>query len=143
MFEEVRAGQEHDPTAAVALAWAIERCVPDAILPASVEHWDLGAGESQVIIHGITASRWIVLDDRAARRCAAAHGLSAIGSLGVMLRSKRLGLLDEAKPWVAELVEAGMFLDGRLLERSRDQVRTGRLWRTALALMPGKAALIL
>ena len=34
VFEEVRAGQEHDPTAAVALTWAIERCVPDTILPA-------------------------------------------------------------------------------------------------------------
>lgn len=122
VFEEVRAGQEHDPTAAVALAWAIERCVPDATLPASVEHWDLGAGESQVIAHGLAGSRWVVLDDRAARRCGAAHGLSVIGSLGVVLRSKRLGLLDEAKPWVAKLVQAGMFLDGRLLEAALESV---------------------
>ena len=30
--------------------------------------------------------------------------------------------LDEAKPWVAKLVEAGMFLDGRLLEAALESV---------------------
>ena len=116
VLKEVRAGQETDTTAGSALAWATARRVPDAIVPVGVEHWDLGAGESQVISHGLAGARWVVLDDLAARRCAASHGLPVIGSLGVVLRSKRRGLLDEARPWIKKLTEAGMFVDERLLE---------------------------
>lgn len=86
VFEEVLAGQEKDTTAAIALSWAAERRVPDAAVPIGVEHWDLGPGESQVIAHGLAGSTWVVLDDLAARRCAASHGLAVIGSLGVVLR---------------------------------------------------------
>jgi predicted nucleic acid-binding protein len=122
VFEEVRAGQEKDATAASALAWAVERGVPDAVVPVGVEHWNLGPGESQVIAHGLAGSRWVVLDDLAARRCAASHGLAVIGSLGVVLRSKQRGPLDEARPWVTKLIAAGMFVDGRLLETAFDSV---------------------
>jgi len=122
VFEEVRAGQEKDPTAALALAWAEERCLPDATVPVSVEHWDVGPGESQVIAHGLAGLRWVVLDDLAARRCAMSHGLPVIGSLGVVLRSKQRGLLDHAKPWVTKLVEAGMFMDERLRDLALESI---------------------
>lgn len=122
MFEEVRAGQEKDTTAASALAWAADCRVPDADVPLGVQHWDLGPGESQVIAHGLAGSRWVVLDDLAARRCAASYGLAVIGSLGVVLRSKQRGLLDEARPWVTKLIEAGMFVDARLLDLALESV---------------------
>lgn len=122
VFEEVRAGQGKDPTASIALSWAEGRRVPDAVVPVGVEHWDLGAGESQVITHGLVGSRWVVLDDLAARRCAASHGLAVIGSLGVVLRAKQRGLLEEARPWVTKLIEAGMFVDDSLLETAFDSV---------------------
>ena len=80
MFEEVQAGQEKDPTA-IALAWAEARCLPDATVPVSVEHWDVGPGESQVIAHGLAGLRRVVLDDLAARRCAMSYGLAVSGSL--------------------------------------------------------------
>lgn len=118
VFEEVLAGQEKDTTAAIALSWAAERRVPDAAVPIGVEHWDLGPGESQVIAHGLAGSTWVVLDDLAARRCAASHGLAVIGSLGVVLRAKQRGVLDEARPWVTKLIAAGMFVDGKLLEQA-------------------------
>ncbi len=122
VFEEVRAGEGKDPTAATALAWAADRLVPDATVPVGVEHWDLGSGESQVIAQGLAGSRWVVLDDLAARRCAVSHGLAVIGSLGVVLRSKQRGLLDEAEPWVTKLIDAGMFMDGQLLELALESV---------------------
>ena len=115
--KEVRAGQGDDPAAAAALKWAAKYRVDDAMVPASVEHWDLGAGESQVIAHCVATQRWAVLDDRAARRCAIAHGLSVIGSLGVVLRSKKHGNIDQARPLIEELIAAGMFLDGEFVDR--------------------------
>lgn len=91
--------------------------MPDAIVPASVERWDLGSGESQVIAHGLAGARWAVLDDLAARRCATAHGMTVIGTLGIVLRSKQRGSIDRAKPWITKLIDAGMFVDRELLDR--------------------------
>jgi predicted nucleic acid-binding protein len=64
VIEEVRAGQVKDRTAAVALEWAEQDRVADLSLGASIEHWDLGLGESQVIANSVRAPRWAVLDDR-------------------------------------------------------------------------------
>ena len=111
VIHEVRAGQDKDPTAATALKWAEQYRVDDVPVPASVEHWDLGAGESQVIAHCVGAARWSVLDDRAARRCAITHGVPVVGSLGVVLRSKKNGTIDQARPVVERLIAAGMFLN--------------------------------
>jgi predicted nucleic acid-binding protein len=117
VIEEVRAGQQKDPTATAALAWAAKYRVEDVAVITSIEHWDLGLGEPQVIEHSIGASRWAVLDDRAARRAAAAHNVPVIGTLGIVLRSKQKRLIESARPLVSELVAAGMFLDDEFANR--------------------------
>ena len=122
VIEEVRDGEEKDSTAATALEWAEPYGVPNIAVPAGVEHWDLGSGESQVIAHAIGGSRWAVLDDLAARRCAAAHGVPVIGTLGVVLRSKVRGLLHEARPTVRSLIDAGMFANEELVDRALKSV---------------------
>lgn len=122
VIEEVRAGQEKDRTAATALKWADRYRVEDVALVATIEHWDLGLGESQVIAHGIGRLRWAVLDDRAARRCASAHDLPVIGSVGVVLRSKKNRQIDRARPLVKELIAAGMFLDDEFVDRVLESV---------------------
>jgi predicted nucleic acid-binding protein len=76
VIEDVRAGQPKDPTTATALEWAERYRVDDIAVVASIERWDLGLGESQVIAHSIGGSKWAVLDDLAARRTARATGLS-------------------------------------------------------------------
>ena len=55
--QEVRAGQQKDRTAATALGWAEQYRVNDMKLMASIEHWDLGPGESQVISPTASAVR--------------------------------------------------------------------------------------
>ena len=118
VISEIRGGEVKDATAITALRWAESRRVPDAIIPASVERWDLGSGESQVITHGVAGSRWAVLDDLAARRCATAHGMTVIGTLGIVLRAKQRGSIDRAKPWITKLMDVGMFVDRELLDRA-------------------------
>jgi predicted nucleic acid-binding protein len=117
VIEEVRAGLLKDPSAAVALKWAGHYRVADVEVAASIEHWDLGAGESQVIAHSVGTARWAVLDDRAARRCAVSHGISVIGSLGVVLRAKKSRKIDQARPLIEGLIAAGMFLDDKFVGR--------------------------
>jgi predicted nucleic acid-binding protein len=89
----------------------------DIPLTASIECWDLGSGESQVIAHCVGRERWAVLDDRAARRCAATHNVPVIGTLGIVLRAKRAGRIQRARPLVEALIAAGMFLEHEFMER--------------------------
>lgn len=112
---EIRAGEMKDATASTTLRWVESRRVPDARIPVSVERWDLGSGESQVIAHALAGSRWAVLDDLAARRCATTHGMKVIGTLGIVLRSKQRGSIDRVKPLIMKLIDAGMFVERELL----------------------------
>ena len=111
VMSEIRAGQDRDASAGRALTWAQSHRLADVPIVPAIEHWDLGAGESQVIAHCLGRHRWAILDDLAARRCAAAHGIAVIGTLGVVLRAKRSRHIEHARPLVAALRAAGMFLD--------------------------------
>jgi predicted nucleic acid-binding protein len=64
-----------------------------------------------------------VLDDRAARRCAVSHGISVIGSLGVVLRAKKGRKIDRARPVIEGLIAAGMFLDDEFVGRVLSSVQ--------------------
>src|SRR5258708_1097113 len=80
--EEGGGGEEKGRTGGTGVEWAARYRVTDIAITTSIKHWDLGLGESQVIAHCVGASKWAVLDDRAARRCAVAHNVSVIGTLG-------------------------------------------------------------
>ena len=117
VIEELRAGDPKDPTAAAAVKWATAYRVEDIDSVASVARWDLGVGETQVIAQCVGTSRWAVLDDRAARRCAGAHTVPVIGTLGVVLRAKARHQITGARPLVEQLIAAGMFLDDDFVDR--------------------------
>lgn len=117
VIDEVRVGLLKDDSARIAVEWAMSRVIPDAKIPVSVEHWDVGPGESQVITHCIDQKRWAVLDDSMARRCAKAHNISVIGSLGIVLRAKQRGAVPKAKPLIYKLKSAGMYVADELIER--------------------------
>jgi len=117
VIREVAAGADRDPATAAAVAWARERMRPDVPLVTSVGVWDLGTGESQVISHCLASPAVAVLDDGEARACAQAHDLSLIGTLGIILRARKQGLIPAARPLIDELISAGSFLDRGLVER--------------------------
>jgi predicted nucleic acid-binding protein len=50
----------------------------------------------------------VVIDDLAGRRCAEAHGLPLIGTLGVVVLAKRIGRIAAARPVIEELRNAGL-----------------------------------
>ncbi|MGB4333617.1 MAG: DUF3368 domain-containing protein [Chromatiaceae bacterium] len=80
--------------------------------------WDLGAGETQVILNArIHGADRVVIDDLAARRCAQAMGLKIIGTLGLVGRAKVMGLIDRAAPLVRRLRESGLYASDELIER--------------------------
>lgn len=71
----------------------------------------LGAGEVQVItLAKETTEHLALLDDRRARRFADLLGVTYTGTLGVLLRAKRKGLLERLEPVCGALEERGFRL---------------------------------
>lgn len=52
-----------------------------------------------------------VVDDRAARRAAKALSLPVTGTFGVIVRAKRRGIIDAAKPVIRAVLETGLYYD--------------------------------
>ncbi len=122
VLREVSAGLRKDETGSATLDWASTHQVADVPLPIAIANWDLGPGESQVIAHCLAGAQVPVLDDREARACALAHSLPLIGTLGIILRAKKQGLIPAARPLTDEIRAAGSFLDDELVEQALAQV---------------------
>ena len=93
--------------------------VSQILVASQIAVWDLGPGESQVLAHAsaVPNSR-AVLDDLEARRCAQSLGLPVIGTLGVVLRARRRGLIEAARPVIDELRQAGLYASDQLIEQA-------------------------
>jgi len=76
-----------------------------------VAGWDLGLGESHVLTYALShAGSEALLDDAAARVCAQVLGIRLCGTLGVLLRAKRAGLIGAVKPIMQDMIGAGFHL---------------------------------
>lgn len=115
--EELRAGPAADP----ARTWiegpgagavtAVEQTDP------LVATWDLGLGESHVLtLCRATPNTEAILDDRAARNCAAALGIPVRGTLALIALAKRRGVIAEARPLFDALQDQGIRVDAAVIE---------------------------
>ncbi|WP_069470945.1 DUF3368 domain-containing protein [Candidatus Marithrix sp. Canyon 246] len=83
-----------------------------------VANWNLGDGESEVITLAVENSKYgVILDDLSARKCAKILNLPLIGSLGLVVKAKKEGLLEFAKPAFEKLVISGLYLDMDLIKQ--------------------------
>ena len=115
---EVRARPGRDDEAVSALAkmpWL--RTGQAVVLPPSVVNWDLDPGESEVIALACeTPGAVVVIDDRMARACAAAHRVPCVGTLGLLLAAKRRGELAAVRPALDALTQAGLYVSKQVLD---------------------------
>lgn len=123
VVEEIRAGRGRGPDLDLPEAAPWLRVEPDLPLVPEIAGWDLGAGESQVLAQALTRPGWeAVLDDAEARRCARSLVLPVTGTLGILLRAKKSGVIPVARPLVEKLVEVGAYLPARLIEDALRQI---------------------
>ena len=115
--DEIRQRGPGDPTvrALTGASWLQE---VGSIAPhPRVQAWNLGPGETSVLSWAVALPGCVaVLDDLAGRRCAELLEIPLLGTLGLVLRAKRLGRIPAARPLVQRLREAGMYLSDRVLE---------------------------
>ncbi|GIW41439.1 MAG: nucleic acid-binding protein [Candidatus Binatia bacterium] len=108
--------QETSPRLALP-TWVTERSLTQPIGP-QLLRGSSGPGESEAIALALeTRARWLIMDDRPARRIAEALGLPVIGTLGISLTSKRKGHLPSVRPCLESLAASGFRISQELMDR--------------------------
>lgn len=109
--EEIQRRGASDPAAHAIASFPWLKVVPTPAPPDSIHAWDLGQGETSVLAWALThPGSAAILDDLSARRCAEAHAIPCIGTLGLVLRAKLQGRIPVARPAVVALRLAGLYL---------------------------------
>ena len=70
----------------------------------------LDPGESSAIARAVEIGAGLIMDDRAGVRHARTIGLKVIGTLGILVLAKRMGLLAEISTSVAQMRDQGHYL---------------------------------
>lgn len=72
----------------------------------------LHAGEIEVIrLAQEQKADLLLMDDNAAKKTAKFIGMSVTGSLGVLIKAKKEGLIPEVKPMMEALIQDGLYVD--------------------------------
>jgi len=84
---------------------------------------DVDEGESEAIVLAIQESvDFVLLDEYDARELARNHDLNVTGVIGVLLRAKKSGKLENAKNHLENLRESGFWISDDLYERVCNQL---------------------
>jgi predicted nucleic acid-binding protein len=109
-------------TGLIAPTFRIEKVDPHPL----VTPWGLGLGEVAVLsLAQRSGSHVALLDDVAARRCAAALRIPTRGTLGVVLLAKSRGIIPSAATIIAALQAAGLYLSPDLVAYALNLVGEG------------------
>lgn len=78
---------------------------------------DIGAGEAEAIVLALEQRPSVVLiDDLKARRFAKMNNLDVIGTMGILLKAKKDGLVSEIKPLIATLLLNEIRISAKIIE---------------------------
>ncbi len=112
----------NDPAALAVVQTTWLHIVPTPPIPVSVQAWNLDAGESAVLAVALgQPDSQAILDDLAARRCARALNLPLLGTLGLILVAKELGMITAVRPVLDTLRQTGMYVSSGLARQVLDQ----------------------
>ena len=85
-----------------------------------ISAWDLGLGESEVLAWANEHPGWeAILDDKAARDCAASLGIKARGTVGIILLAKKEKKTGNVTLLLDQIRLAGFRIDPRLMQEAK------------------------
>lgn len=76
------------------------------------------AGEAEAIAIAVEKNCLLITDDKQARKVARSLGLRVIGTVGILIRAKRQGLIQSIKPIIESLESTGFHISGSLIEEA-------------------------
>ncbi|MBM4348280.1 MAG: DUF3368 domain-containing protein [Deltaproteobacteria bacterium] len=92
------------------------RKVESSLLKLLITDLNLGKGEADVIALATQTGLSVIIDDSKARKVAENMGLKVTGTIGVLVKAERVGLIKNAHDKVRELREKGFYVSEELLE---------------------------
>ncbi len=117
VFNEIRISGMPGASEVQSERWITRRDISDTTyadsLPAS-----LGLGERHAISLARQRNAVLVTDDRPARRVATAASINVIGSITVLTRAKKNGLIGEVKPLLDDMIMSGYRVSKSLYQQS-------------------------
>lgn len=78
----------------------------------------LHAGEVEVMILAQETPKadLVIIDDNAAKKTAKFLGLPVTGTMGILLKAKKLGLIDEVAPLLDALKDSGFYISSNVVQ---------------------------
>jgi len=80
-----------------------------------LDELDLGEAETIVLAREIDAD-WVLMDEKKGRRKLAQLGLKTIGTMGILLKAKQVGLLPAIRPDLERLHQQGFSLSRAVID---------------------------
>ncbi len=120
---EIQIRGKIDPTAQALASNPWLLVTPTPAVPAQIQAWGLGPGESSVLAwaHAQPGTEAII-DDLAGRRCAAAFNIPVRGTLGLALIAKQRGRVPSARSLLEQLRQGGMYLSDHVMNEALARV---------------------
>lgn len=75
---------------------------------------DAGETEAMKLYKKLSANK-LLIDDKRGRKVAKLNNIDVIGSLGVLIHAKRIGLITSLKPQIEKIAASNVYLDPSLI----------------------------
>ncbi len=121
VIDEIKAGPENDPARLFVEQGRNFMVAPSEVVSDHVIEWDLGAGESAVLDYAVRHSPIVaIIDDAAARRCARTLNVPYCGSVGVVIKAHKMGIIKDLSGVLKALRGAGLYVTEDILGHLQD-----------------------
>ena len=87
-----------------------------------LDDMDLGEAETIVLARELGAD-WVLMDEKKGRRKLEQLGLKKIGTLGILLKAKQLGLLSVIRPEIEQLHRQGFSISQNVIDEVLHQAK--------------------
>ena len=82
-----------------------------------LKNFNLGLGETSIIINAIKNNGFLIIDDLKARKIATTLSLRFTGSIGILIIAKELKLIDSVKYYLEKIQETNFRLSDVLINK--------------------------
>lgn len=80
-----------------------------------LDELDLGEAET-IVLAGELDSDWVLMDERKGRWKLEQLGIARIGTLGILLKAKQMGLIENMRPDVEQLHRQGFSISQAVID---------------------------
>ncbi len=119
VYDEVviKGHKEDNAKRQVSMAMWIKRAnVQDRLaVQVLLDEMDLGEAEAVVLAREISAE-WVLMDEKKGRRKLSQMGMNKIGTLGILLKAKQVGLVTALRPEIDRLRQQGFSISQDVID---------------------------